>query len=216
MKENINVVISKLTTLSNTPSRTILVDLDGVVANFLCAIANAHDRPDITEFINTHAFRKPSTKLAPIFDIRRELQINDRDFYRPINKQGINFWSNIDLLPYAKELVCKLLKLGNVYFCTSPTIDPQSLAGKAKWIRKHFPGLHQRFVITRHKYLLAKPNAILIDDDPHNIDLFRANGGKVLLFPQIWNVGWEPIKEERVCHTIEAVKQVLCQDSVRM
>ena len=43
------------------------------------------------------------------------------------------------------------------------------------------------FMIGTQKYLLAKPDVVLIDDQHKNIDLFREHGGQAILFPQPWN-----------------------------
>ncbi len=54
----------------------------------------------------------------------------------------------------------------NVYIASSPTKDPDCLAGKLEWIHENLPPfLHRQYFITPRKANLAHPNALLIDDD---------------------------------------------------
>jgi hypothetical protein len=48
--------------------------------------------------------------------------------------------------------------------------------------------MHRQYAITPRKYLFARPDALLIDDNPTNIDTFIQNGGQGLLVPRPWNV----------------------------
>jgi hypothetical protein len=37
------------------------------------------------------------------------------------------------------------------------------------------------------KWLMAKPEHILIDDSDENCTLFRENGGQAVIVPRVWN-----------------------------
>jgi len=76
----------------------------------------------------------------------------------------------------------------NVCILTSPTIDPDCLAGKLEWIHCHLPKrMHRQFLIGPTKHLCARPDALLIDDHEKNVNLFRQHGGQAILVPRPWN-----------------------------
>lgn len=74
-----------------------------------------------------------------------------------------------------------------VRLCSSPTCEPDSAAGKLRWIRKNMPGMSRHYHLTPMKEDLAGPQAVLIDDCDLNVDAFRANGGHAILVPRPWN-----------------------------
>lgn len=76
----------------------------------------------------------------------------------------------------------------NVFIATSPTKDPDSLAGKLEWIHENLPKfLHRQYFITPRKAQLANPNALLIDDSDSNVSAFIEHGGRTILVPRPWN-----------------------------
>lgn len=76
----------------------------------------------------------------------------------------------------------------NVCILTSPTIDPDSLAGKLEWIHKFLPHrLHRQFLVGPCKHFCARPDSLLIDDSDDKCDKFRAAGGHAILVPRPWN-----------------------------
>ena len=76
----------------------------------------------------------------------------------------------------------------NVCILSSPTLDPDCLAGKLEWIQTHFPRrMHRQFLIGPRKHFCARPDALLIDDGDHNVEAFRAHGGQAILVPRPWN-----------------------------
>ncbi|REJ65602.1 MAG: hypothetical protein DWQ31_16820 [Planctomycetota bacterium] len=109
------------------------------------------------------------------------------------------FWDTIDRRAWAtapesaefKWLLghCEAL-VGRKSICilTSPTIDPDCLAGKLEWIHSHFPKwMHRQFLIGPRKHFCARPDALLIDDADHNVAAFREHGGQAILVPRPWN-----------------------------
>ena len=77
----------------------------------------------------------------------------------------------------------------NICILTTPIDDPECLAGKLEWIHAHCPKwLHRQYLMGPQKYLLARPDALLIDDSDKNIDEFEAHGGQILLVPRPWNL----------------------------
>lgn len=72
---------------------------------------------------------------------------------------------------------------------TTPTVDPDSSAGKMEWMYAHLPSwMHRQFAITPCKHLLGcDSTALLIDDYEENIQQFIKEGGQAILVPRPWN-----------------------------
>jgi 5'(3')-deoxyribonucleotidase len=76
----------------------------------------------------------------------------------------------------------------NVYILSSPTKDPDCLAGKLEWIQDELPEwIHRQYMIGPQKHLCASPESLLIDDRDKNVQDFCEAGGKVVLVPRPWN-----------------------------
>lgn len=76
----------------------------------------------------------------------------------------------------------------HVHFLSSPTLRPDSLAGKLEWIQRFAPPWMQRqFLIGPSKHLCANSKTLLIDDSDKNVDSFRKYGGEAVLVPRPWN-----------------------------
>lgn len=98
------------------------------------------------------------------------------------------FWTNLPLLPHAKELVNFVHRtFGEYYICSKPLEgDPRSATGKRAWLNEHFQSpAPARVLLTadKAKYAMAGGIAnILIDDYPVNIDHWREAGGIGILY----------------------------------
>jgi hypothetical protein len=108
------------------------------------------------------------------------------------------FWQSIPrrawaAVPRTPELpwllrACKRLVGENIFLATSPTKDPDCLAGKLEWIQANLPRwLHRQYFVTPRKWKLAQPGTLLIDDNETNCRLFEEHGGRVIRFPRPWN-----------------------------
>lgn len=76
----------------------------------------------------------------------------------------------------------------NVFIASSPTKDPDCLAGKLEWIHNNLPKfLHRQYFITPRKVQLAHPGALLIDDSDSNVLGWRERGGSAIIVPRPWN-----------------------------
>jgi len=76
----------------------------------------------------------------------------------------------------------------HIYFLTSPTLDPDCVAGKLEWIQTHTPKwMHRQYMIGPAKHLCAKTGALLIDDSDDKVDEFEEEGGNAILVPRPWN-----------------------------
>ena len=110
------------------------------------------------------------------------------DFWEHIPRK---FWANTPpseefplLLGWCESLVGQ----ENLCLLTSPTIDPDCLAGKLEWIHRFAPRwLHRQYQVGPCKQFCAMHEALLIDDADKNVNKFREWGGNTLLVPRPWN-----------------------------
>ncbi len=155
---------------------TIYLDMDGVVSDAHDAFLRAMGRDDLIK-----------DYPAGEFNVDKVAGVSAKTMWRDVAARGRELWSKMKKLPWADELYAELKKLGDVVFLTSPSQDPDSLAGKLEWLqrftkRKDFTD----YVMTSRKELLAAPGTVLIDDRPSNCEKFRTAGGKAVLFPARW------------------------------
>ena len=109
------------------------------------------------------------------------------------------FWNSIPRSVWANaprsrefEFLCghsaALVGQENVCILTSPTKDPESLAGKLEWIHSACPEwLHRQFLIGPRKHFCARPDTLLVDDSDENVKTFKRHGGQAILVPRPWN-----------------------------
>jgi 5'(3')-deoxyribonucleotidase len=116
------------------------------------------------------------------------------------------FWTNLPVLPHAKELVRTVQQLfGEWYVCSKPLEgDPRSAPGKRAWIQQHFSEMPPAgIVLTYNKAEFATTEtgpAILIDDYGINIAQWQMAGGIGLKY-----------EDTPVHSNISHVKQVLAK-----
>jgi len=110
-------------------------------------------------------------------------------FWRSIPRR---VWAETPESPEYRTLLrwCRsLVGPENVYIATSPTKDPDCLAGKLEWIHNHAPRwLHRQYFVTPRKHLLAQSGTLLIDDNETNCQKFQDGGGRAVRMPRPWNV----------------------------
>jgi 5'(3')-deoxyribonucleotidase len=160
-------------------NKIILIDLDGVLAHFNKAVSDVFN----IDYSNIEDNWTPGN-----WSIATELKLSEGEIWARINKIE-TFWEDIELYPYAKNLVKYLKSKYEVNVCTSPSYQVHCATGKMKWLLKHKFGFGRNIVITPQKHLLAGPNKVLIDDMDANCDKFKKHGGETILFPQVWNSG---------------------------
>lgn len=104
------------------------------------------------------------------------------------------FWAELEKLPWADALMATVRGSGLPYrFLTSPSDCGFGLVGKDQWLVKHFgkgEGLPAKMIPCRDKYLLARPDRLLIDDHQENVDQWIAAGGQAILVPYVHNRRW--------------------------
>lgn len=128
----------------------IFVDMDGVLANFL-----GHARAE--------GKYKPSGKL----------NYEELDY---------KWWATMPTFVGAKAFYDEACATGKVNFLTGPVLNEECYSGKAHWVeafvpeRKHI--LEDLIICDAvNKFLLARPDRILIDDSKENVDAWVAAGG---------------------------------------
>ncbi|MBN2618175.1 MAG: hypothetical protein JXR64_07655 [Spirochaetales bacterium] len=159
----------------------IYLDLDGVCSNFIKSAIIANN----LNFNSTVELWKRDYKGQ--FSAFKVFGISNSEFWKNIELQGEEFWSEMEEYSWFFPLYNRLKDYGEVIFLTSPSQSPLSHSGKIKWIQKRFTKNFKDYIITPRKELLANKNSILIDDYPENILNFENSGGKGILFPQFWN-----------------------------
>lgn len=151
----------------------ILLDMDGVIADFAGASCKLHGQP-------------------PVYDCWNYFEkwgISEDEFWAPINAAGRDFWANLDDCPGADELIAEVSRIDpEFHICTKPSHDPMCMAGKLDWIKRKFGSQFRRYIFTPNKSLLSRPGRMLVDDSDENITEWAGGGGDYALVPQPWNM----------------------------
>lgn len=152
----------------------LLTDVDGVLANWDKAAIEAAEVPITEDQISSWEWYAP--------------YMSTTEFWKRIDSHKY-FWEDIEPYPYAHDLVDALKSYGQVVFATSPSLNPESAAEKISWLRKHgfLSPKGMNYAIGPHKWLMANPNHVLIDDSRDQVNLFIRRGGNAILFPSSTN-----------------------------
>lgn len=177
---NINIQSPNKISLAKKKKKkiTILLDMDGVISDWLGAACKLCDI-DLDDTEIREGLKKKNGFLEDF--------VNEKKLWSNIEKEGVAYWENLELFPWAKKLYNKLEELGDEFaILSSPgkftEIASQACDGKVLWLDKHF-GNKENYIFTYSKYLCASENSILVDDSQHKIDPFIAAGGHGFLWP---------------------------------
>ena len=166
---------------------TVFLDMDEVLTDFVGGACVAH----YTTVAELDFVRKPGiwSIVEPLGTIRKIPGFTNDDFWEQIHCYGEIFWLRLAALPWARELTGLLDDLypQRWYIVSAPSRCPTSYSGKVKWLKRFFRQDFDRFLLTPHKHLFAKPGTLLIDDRELNLLKFEEAGGKGLLFPNMGN-----------------------------
>lgn len=154
----------------------ILLDMDGVVADFVTAALALHGQPDAL------AAWPPGE-----WDMAKVLGISTSAFWKPIDQMGADYWAGLEPYPWAAELIALIQESAPYAILSSPGLGAEAPTGKIHWLRKHVKPNFANYLFGHQKWLCARPDQVLIDDRDKNIDQFVAAGGHGILFPQVWN-----------------------------
>ena len=156
----------------------ILIDLDGVLSNFTRTACEIWDKP------NPYA----DGKGRGVYDVPMLLGIEALKFWEPYGNADV--WAGQHKTEEADMLVnlCKsAVGVENVCILSAPNLNEESLVGKIRWVKKHYPEFKRQYLFGPRKHFCAAENHILIDDYDLNVDNFIEAGGKAILFPRPWN-----------------------------
>jgi len=153
----------------------VMIDLDGVLVQWIGAVCGLSNID-----INDEDIRAELKAGEYVCDLGI---ITEEDMWSKIEKEGTEWWENLELFPWTKKLVEEMEKLGQVYFLTSPGECTTAPSGKMAWIKKHFPDYITKFICVKDKWLCAAKNRILIDDSEKKIRKFREYNGHAFLWP---------------------------------
>lgn len=161
------------------PIGTVLLDMDGVLTDFVGAAITAHGkRPEAVL-----AQWPPNTHW-----LHEVLKVDLTEFWRPLNAQGESFWRNLPSYRWTPAMLEWVETVPpNWAICTSPSRHPASARGKVEWLYANVRPAFREVALTPRKHLLANPRAVLIDDTERMVERFEAAGGHAVLFPQTWN-----------------------------
>ena len=154
----------------------IVLDMDGVLANFADAACAVHGRYDFTV-----------TK----WDFFKDWGITIDEFWKAIHDQGDYFYEEMVLpYPWAVDVVKLVAAADEFVIMSSPSNHKCGYSAKKIWIDKyiqpHFKD-NIKLLVGKDKHLLADHDTLLVDDYAVNIEKFRDNMGFALTFPQLWN-----------------------------
>lgn len=178
--------------------KTILLDMDGVLADFFSPAMELFGC-NLNVYLDTFSER-PLEYNVGLWVQRSNLKYahlgnpwETNSWFEQevaIAARRSSFWYLLPLYPWADELVHLCAMYGDVYVCTKPMKHGECFHQKYLWMKRHFPQLAERLIITNHKQLLASPGVTLIDDFEDTIDKFSKVGNGIL-FPQHWNINHE-------------------------
>ncbi len=165
----------------------ILLDMDGVVADFLGGMCRLHGRP--------WPFDHHPERGNHMWDTPRLWGLTPGEFWAPVAADAYTFWSGLDKTAEADEtvsLVVGAFGVAHVAFCSQPQPQRGCLDGKYAWTQRHYPEIPLIITTKDHrgrppKHWLAKEDTLLIDDNAQNVGEFQAAGGLAFLFPRPWN-----------------------------
>ncbi len=155
----------------------ILLDMDGVVVHHFIDLGLAAGI-DVS---------RDTWPMGNKDGIKAITGLNKATFDAMVIAGGADLWANMPAFPWFRSFFTALEEIAPVYYLSSPEYGAGCVAGKVQWIAHHHGAGFDRFILTTHKTLLARPTAVLIDDTQKNIDQFIAAGGQGILFQQPWN-----------------------------
>lgn len=151
----------------------ILLDQDGVLADFHTACLTAHGRQDLI-----HGW--PEGR----WDMDGVMLMSPSEWWKPLDNYG--FWRNVRPYPGARSFYNELRSRAPVTICTSPSESADCAKAKIEWLREHIDA-KVKYMIGSQKWLMGKPQNLLVDDYDRNVDMFREAGGMAYLLPRVWN-----------------------------
>ena len=166
--------------------KTILLDIDGVCNTFQHHVFNSLGLyyPDDSHYPVECGW----DIVAAANTIAGYDRFTSTAFWRSLTRET---WATTPVSPefdYLLHWAERRVTRDHVYFLTSPTLDPDSVAGKLEWIQSYAPRwMHRQYMIGPAKHLCANAESLLIDDRDKNVEEFISAGGQAILVPRPWN-----------------------------
>jgi 5'(3')-deoxyribonucleotidase len=179
---------------------TFMLDMDGVCCDWVTAGLKTVGKEELI------GNWKPGVR-----DLEEMTGLSYDELWSKIDAEGSEWWRNLEPFPWFKELYNCLGEAGDVVFCTSPSWDSNSLKGKIEWMHDKFGRSFREYILTNHKYYVARHNTVLIDDNDKQCQNFIAHGGRAILFPQPWNslAFDEEAQKDKMAYVRKQVKEIL-------
>lgn len=151
-------------------TKTILLDIDGVIANFdelIIKYANLHNiELDMDQDIwDMTAF--------PEF-----IHLKDRFWKFILNEPGLIY--GLNKYDFSNEFVDDLRELGNVVACTSSVFPGTFSSERINWLMDKFDFKREDIILTSKKYLIKAD--YLIDDKPANVISYALEWPESIVF----------------------------------
>lgn len=172
--------------------KTILIDVDGVIADF--------DRAALARILGPERVEE-GMKLRDKgeWSIARGLGMSESDFWKRID--DAQFWQTIPSYDGAVDFIRNLTKMAkehfrveSFYFLTSSGGSSEFPTPRTRWIREFNKqsGVSIPLAIVQDiggKLLCANAETLLVEDNDKNYEGFLAAGGYGVLVPRQWNKG---------------------------
>lgn len=192
--------------MNTTENPVVLVDMDGVLANFekACLLAWQSKYPDLPfiplEERVTHDIKVQYNTLGEGLGAKMREIIHSEGFY-----------ASMEPIEGAVEVMKLMLQCKwNVFICTAQARNTRCIAEKAEWINQHLgPEWSERLIATRDKTLVR--GDVLIDDKPHIIGLYEPQFVHIL-YDQPYNRS-ETRQRMTWANWVEILVPLLCTES---
>lgn len=163
----------------------LMLDIDEVLVDFRRGACKAHGAdPEKVNQLNMGRW----DMIEPLSQaLGLEAPMKRNEFWAPIEREGSLFWGMLEETPYCDKVLSWADEefRDNWFLVSSPHNCVTSYTGKVSWIKNKFGKSFDRFFLTSHKELLAKPDRVLVDDSKHNVDKFVCHGGQGIVFPTL-------------------------------
>lgn len=161
-------------------AKTIFVDLDGVLVDFVAEVCTLHN------------YTGPQSDFCGLGASWMERVCGDRkkmEEFWDTTGSSVTFWSRLrPTVEYLEILeVCEAAAPGSVGLLSSGACRPEAFAGKMLWVQAYLPLYRKHLFVGSRKELFAHGDAVLIDDWDENVSRWKSAGGHGILYPRPWN-----------------------------
>lgn len=153
----------------------VLIDVDGVIANFI----------DFYTCIVSETLKKEFTITKPLWDIGEAIGLSEQEKNK-VHSVLFSRGAALNIKPYdgAVEAVNEISEFCDIYFVTAPLEESETWAhDRIKWLTNYFgQNLGGQYILTRDKFTVR--GDIFIDDKTENIIEWKKNWPSCL--PILW------------------------------